>query len=112
MDVRQFGTVGRGLQRFPGPDRHNRAMMTRPKLPHVQIGHLVGAGSGVYNTSRQVGAVIGAAAVGAMMQINLQFTGFSAAMGLSLVLHVVVLTIGFFAVSRFRSDLPPSSQTT
>lgn len=66
---------------------------------------LVGAGSGVYNTSRQVGAVIGAAAVGAMMQINLQFTGFSTAMGLSLILHVAVLAIGLFAVSRFRSDL-------
>lgn len=68
-------------------------------------GHLVGAGSGVYNTSRQVGAVVGAAAVGAMMQINLQFTGFSAAMGLSLVLHVIVLSIGLFAVARFRSDV-------
>lgn len=75
-------------------------------------GHLVGAGSGVYNTSRQVGAVIGAAAVGAMMQINLEFTSFSAAMGLSLVLHVVVLSIGFIAVSRFRSDLAGSNPTT
>ncbi|GAA2046708.1 DHA2 family efflux MFS transporter permease subunit [Yaniella flava] len=69
-------------------------------------GHLVGAGSGVYNTSRQVGAVIGAAAVGAVMQISLQFTGFSTAMGLSLVLHVVILFVGLFAVSRFRPDLP------
>lgn len=67
---------------------------------------LVGAGSGVYNTSRQVGAVIGSAALGAMMQINLQFFDFSMAMGLSMVLHVVVLGIGFFAVSRFRPDLP------
>lgn len=68
--------------------------------------HLVGAGSGVYNTSRQVGAVVGAAALGAMMQINLQFVGFSAAMGLSLVLHVAVLGLGLLAVSRFRQDLP------
>ena len=67
---------------------------------------LVGAGSGVYNTSRQVGAVVGAAALGAMMQINLQFFDFSTAMGLSMVLHVVVLGIGLFAVSHFRQDLP------
>ena len=67
---------------------------------------LVGAGSGVYNTSRQVGAVVGAAALGAMMQINLQFFEFSVAMGLSMVLHVVVLGIGLLAVSQFRQDLP------
>ncbi len=73
--------------------------------------HLVGAGSGVYNTSRQVGAVVGAAALGAMMQINLQIVGFSAAMGLSLVLHVVVLGLGFVAVSRFRPDLPQTTYT-
>lgn len=66
---------------------------------------LVGAGSGVYNTSRQVGAVVGAAALGAMMQINLQFFDFSVAMGLSMVLHVVVLGIGLLAVSQFRQDL-------
>lgn len=66
--------------------------------------HLVGAGSGVYNTSRQVGAVIGAAALGAVMQISLQYTGFAQAMGLSLALHVVVLGFGFLAVSRFRAE--------
>lgn len=65
---------------------------------------LVGAGSGVYNTSRQVGAVIGAAALGGVMQVSLQYTDFSTAMGLSLVLHVVVLGFGFLAVSRFRQD--------
>ncbi|GAA4118663.1 MFS transporter [Enteractinococcus coprophilus] len=65
---------------------------------------LVGAGSGVYNTARQVGAVIGAAALGAVMQIGLQYTGFSQAMGLSLVLHVLVLGLGFLAVSRFRPE--------
>lgn len=67
---------------------------------------LVGAGSGVYNTSRQVGAVIGAAALGAMMQILLQYFDFSVAMGLSIVLHVFVLGIGLMAVSQFRQDLP------
>lgn len=66
--------------------------------------NLVGAGSGVYNTSRQVGAVIGAAALGAVMQVSLQHTGFAQAMGLSLVLHGVVLGLGFLAVSRFRTE--------
>jgi EmrB/QacA subfamily drug resistance transporter len=73
--------------------------------------HLVGAGSGVYNTSRQVGAVIGAAALGAMMQINLQYFDFSVAMGLSMVLHVFVLGIGLLAVSQFRQDLPQTEPT-
>ena len=67
-------------------------------------GNLVGAGSGVYNTSRQVGAVIGAAALGAVMQVSLKHTGFAQAMGLSLMLHVVVLGLGFLAVSRFRAE--------
>jgi len=72
---------------------------------------LVGAGSGVYNTSRQVGAVIGAAALGAMMQINVQYFDFSVAMGLSMVLHVFVLGIGLLAVSQFRQDLPQQDRT-
>ena len=74
--------------------------------------HLVGAGSGVYNTSRQVGAVIGAAALGAVMQISLLYTGFAQAMGLSLVLHVVILGFGFVAVSRFRAEQGHPASTT
>ncbi|MEV6595773.1 DHA2 family efflux MFS transporter permease subunit [Actinoplanes sp. NPDC051346] len=44
--------------------------------------HLAGAGSGVYNTTRQVGAVLGSAAVGVLMQhqIESKFEPFAAAM--------------------------------
>ena len=65
---------------------------------------LVGAGSGVYNTSRQVGAVVGAAALGAVMQIGIANTEFATAMGLTLVLPAALLVAGAVAVSRFRPD--------
>lgn len=67
---------------------------------------LVGAGSGTYNTSRQVGAVVGAAALGAVMQVGIASTGFATAMGLTLVLPAALLVVGAVAVSRFRSDAP------
>lgn len=67
-------------------------------------GDLVGAGSGVYNTSRQVGAVLGAAALGAVMQMGTQTLSFGAAMGNALLLPVVFLAIGLLAVSRFQSN--------
>lgn len=66
---------------------------------------LVGAGSGVYNTSRQVGAVLGAAALGAAMQIGVSSTGFADAMGNTMLVPIAVLVVGFAAVSGFRSDL-------
>lgn len=65
---------------------------------------LVGAGSGVYNTSRQVGAVVGAAALGAAMQVGVQHTSFSNAMGYSIVLHIAVLFFGLVMVSKFSDD--------
>ncbi|MGP6173514.1 DHA2 family efflux MFS transporter permease subunit [Corynebacterium sp. A21] len=63
---------------------------------------LVGAGSGVYNTSRQVGAVLGAAALGAVMQMGVNSISFGAAMGNALLLPVVFLVAGLIAVSRFK----------
>lgn len=68
---------------------------------------LVGAGSGVYNTSRQVGAVVGSAAIGATMQSGVDAVGFGAAMGNALFLPVVLLAGGLLAVSRFRADGSP-----
>ncbi len=65
---------------------------------------LLGAGSGVYNTARQVGAVLGVAALGAAMQIGLQHTSFATAMGLSLALHAAVLVFGLAMVANFRDD--------
>ena len=64
---------------------------------------LVGAGSGVYNTSRQVGAVVGAAALGAVMQVGIASTGFATAMGLTLVLPAALLVAGGVAVTHFRT---------
>ena len=87
-----------------------------------------GAGSGVYNTMRQVGAVLGSAALGAMMATRLSANGitaggssemdatvlpdalrapFAAAMAESLWLPVAVLTIGLVAVLAFER---PASQ--
>lgn len=67
--------------------------------------HLVGAGSGVYNTARQVGAVLGAAAIGAVMQMGEGAIGFHSAMGNALLLPVLFLVAGFVAVSRYRSTV-------
>ena len=67
---------------------------------------LVGAGSGVYNTSRQVGAVVGAATLGAVMQVGIEATDFPTAMGLTLVMPAAILVAGALAVMRFRPDSP------
>lgn len=67
---------------------------------------LVGAGSGVYNTSRQVGAVVGAATLGAVMQVGIEATDFPTAMGLTLVMPAAILVAGALAVMRFRPDAP------
>lgn len=73
---------------------------------------LAGAGSGVYNTTRQVGAVVGSAGIAAIMQARLAANdaagnpaeaaaGYSAAMGQSLVLPGVVMLIGLVAALFF-----------
>lgn len=63
---------------------------------------LVGSASGVYNTSRQVGAVVGAATLGAAMQIAAHQVSFGAAMGIAILLTLVPLAAGLAAVSSFR----------
>ncbi len=83
-----------------------------------------GAGAGVYNTTRQVGAVLGSAAIAVLMQARLAaelpaggaapaaesavtslppalHAGFSAAMAQSLVLPAVVLVVGMVATASF-----------
>ncbi len=85
---------------------------------------LAGAGSGVYNTTRQIGAVLGSAGIGALMQSRLlaelpatgagptstesagvlpEFlrAGFATAMGQALLLPAGVLVIGLVAVLMF-----------
>ncbi|APT84592.1 DHA2 family efflux MFS transporter permease subunit [Corynebacterium aquilae] len=63
--------------------------------------HIVGAASGVYNTSRQVGSVVGSAAIGAAMQVGVRHTSYGTAMGLSMILPALALLLGLIAVSRF-----------
>ncbi len=66
---------------------------------------LVGAASGVYNTSRQVGAVLGAASLGAVMQIAGRLTDFNIAMASAMLFPVLFLVFGLIAVANFRTDI-------
>ena len=67
----------------------------------------MGAASGVYNTTRQVGAVVGAAAVGAAMQVGAASLGLSQAMAVSLLLPALVMVAGLIAVDCFENTLGP-----
>ncbi|MCF4006991.1 DHA2 family efflux MFS transporter permease subunit [Corynebacterium uropygiale] len=65
----------------------------------------MGAASGVYNTTRQTGSVVGSAAVGAAMQMALaQGHDVSAAAGRALLLPAAALACGFIAVCFFKSE--------
>jgi EmrB/QacA subfamily drug resistance transporter len=96
-----------------------------------------GAGSGVYNTTRQIGAVLGSSAIAALMQARLAVlapeaagrgehatgplppelhAGYSAAMAQSMLLPAAVLMIGLVAVlcfarPRHGARLPRTSGT-
>lgn len=63
----------------------------------------VGAASGVYNTSRQVGSVIGSAAIGAAMQVGVTHTSVANAMGHVMWLPAIAMLLGLIAVTQFRS---------
>jgi EmrB/QacA subfamily drug resistance transporter len=76
--------------------------------------HQAGAGAGVYNTTRQVGAVLGSAAIAVLMESRLAANlpaapggapqlrqGFSDSMAQSLMLPAAVLLIGLVAVLFF-----------
>ena len=65
--------------------------------------HLVGAASGVYNTARQVGAVLGAASLGAVMQIAGQHFSLHSVMGTAMLFPVLFLVCGLIAVANFQA---------
>ncbi|MFC3795638.1 DHA2 family efflux MFS transporter permease subunit [Corynebacterium tuscaniense] len=70
---------------------------------------LAGAGSSIYNTLRQVGAVIGSAAIAALMSAQVAREPLAVAMSHSLLLPASVLAVGvvvafFFAQTRTWSD--------
>lgn len=67
----------------------------------------MGAASGVYNTTRQVGAVVGAAAVGAAMQVGAASMGLNQGMAVSVLLPAAVMIAGLIAVSFFENTLGP-----
>ncbi len=86
--------------------------------------HLAGAGSGVYNTTRQVGAVLGSAAIAALIQSRLaaeipgrvpegvlpasMHAGYAAAMGQSLLLPAAAAVLGAIIVMFWEKPKPVS----
>ncbi|WP_072687269.1 DHA2 family efflux MFS transporter permease subunit [Rhodococcus marinonascens] len=91
--------------------------------------HQAGAGSGVYNTTRQVGGVIGVAGIGALMTLRLTANGvperavsevgavppdlregFAVAMAQSMLLPAAVALVGFVAVLRYSRPVGVSHQ--
>ena len=85
----------------------NSAMTLRDLPPH-----LAGAGSGAYNTIRQVGAVTGVAVVGAVLQVRLSHYGDGAgeqlayAFGQSFLPIVAALLVGLVATAVSGSAKP------
>lgn len=63
---------------------------------------LTGAGSGVYNTTRQVGAVVGTALVGALLQFGVDSGAPERAYGLSLTVLVVAM-VGAIGVTLWSA---------
>ncbi|WP_245743877.1 MFS transporter [Lentzea fradiae] len=73
---------------------------------------LLGAGAGIYNTSRQFGNVLGSAGTGAVLQIVLASTGdFTTAVRATFLLLIAVLLVGIAAAVAFRRVAAPGGVT-
>ncbi|WP_312878423.1 MFS transporter [Lentzea indica] len=71
---------------------------------------LLGAGAGIYNTSRQFGNVLSSAATGAVLQVTLAATGdFTSATRATLLMLLAVLVIGLVAAFGFRGGVTDSA---
>ncbi|MEU7482153.1 MFS transporter [Lentzea sp. NPDC042327] len=71
---------------------------------------LLGAGSGIYNTSRQFGNVLGSAAMGAVLQVVLAATGdFTTAVRATFWMLIAVLLVGLVAAVAFRPVTPATA---
>nr|WP_257785485.1 MFS transporter [Lentzea guizhouensis] len=72
---------------------------------------LLGAGAGIYNTSRQFGNVLGSAATGAVLQVTLAATGdFTAAVRVTFWVLIAVLLVGLVAAAAFRTPVTDSER--
>lgn len=61
-----------------------------------------GAGSGVYNTTRQVGSVIGSATVAATLDVFMQHTDPVSSLGWTMIFPATVLLVGLVVVTQFQ----------
>lgn len=73
---------------------------------------LAGSASGVYNTTRQIGSVLGTAAISAVMQAGLLYVNYADAMGYSIIMPAVVAISGIIAVSKFTTTANLSASKT
>ena len=70
-----------------------------------------GAGSGVYNTTRQVGSVIGTATVAATLDVFMHHTDPISALGWTMLFPTGVLLIGLLVVTQFEGTTAATSMT-
>lgn len=74
---------------------------------------LLGAGAGIYNTSRQFGNVLGSATTAAVLQVTLADTGdFTAATRAALLTLLAALVIGLVAAFAFRPVVADSARAS
>lgn len=66
---------------------------------------IMGAASGVYNTARQLGSVMGVSILSALMQITVAAQGLAVGTANTVLLLVVVLAIGLVTSLFYRKTI-------